>query len=78
MQAQSQYPLNSLLDVSESFSLCSGMCFCIISWKHPSKVINNNNNNSNNNNNNNKPNPYGRTMALGLTQPLTAMSTRNL
>jgi hypothetical protein len=26
----------------------------------------------------NLPNPSGRTMALGLTQPLTEMSTRNL
>jgi hypothetical protein len=26
----------------------------------------------------NRPNPSGRTVALGLTQPLTEMSTRNL
>jgi hypothetical protein len=26
----------------------------------------------------NLPNPYSRTMALGSTQPLTEMSTRNL
>jgi hypothetical protein len=26
----------------------------------------------------NLPNPFGRTMALGSTQPLTEMSTRNL